>query len=106
MPIIFNIIFIFILFGLNAVFAMYEIAMVSARKVRLEQRVAEGKKGAAYALELLKDPNQEYLSAIQIMITMIDTLAGGIGGAVISQPLAEIMKQVTWLAPIAETFAL
>lgn len=106
MPIIFNIILIFILFGLNAVFAMYEIAMVSARKVRLEQRVAEGKKGAAYALELLKDPNQEYLSAIQIMITMIDTLAGGIGGAVISQPLAEIMKQVTWLAPIAETFAL
>ena len=106
MPIIFNIILIFILFGLNAVFAMYEIAMVSARKVRLEQRVAEGKKGAAYALELLKDPNQEYLSAIQIMITMIDTLAGGIGGAVISQPLAELMKQVTWLAPIAETFAL
>lgn len=106
MPVIFNIIFIFILFGLNAIFAMYEIAMVSARKVRLEQRVAEGKKGAAYALELLKDPNQEYLSAIQIMITMIDTLAGGIGGAVISQPLAELMKKVSWLSPVADTLAL
>ncbi len=106
MPIIFNIILIFILFGLNAVFAMYEIAMVSSRKIRLEQRVAEGKKGAAYALELLKDPDQEYLSAIQIMITLIDTLAGGIGGAVISQPLAELMKKVNWLAPIADTFAL
>lgn len=106
MPLIFNIILIFVLFGLNAVFAMYEIAMVSARKIRLEQRVAEGKKGAAYALELLKDPDQEYLSAIQIMITMIDTLAGGIGGAVISQPLAELMKKVSWLAPVADTFAL
>ena len=106
MPIIFNILLIFILFGLNAVFAMYEIAMVSSRKIRLEQRVAEGKKGAAQALEMLKDPNQEYLSAIQIMITMIDTLAGGIGGAVISQPLAEVMKQVKWLAPVADTLAL
>jgi len=85
---------------------MYEIAMVSSRKIRLEQRVAEGKKGAAQALEMLKDPNQEYLSAIQIMITMIDTLAGGIGGAVISQPLAEVMKQVKWLAPVADTLAL
>lgn len=106
MPIIFNILLIFILFGLNAVFAMYEIAMVSSRKTRLEQRVAEGKKGAAYALELLKDPDQEYLSAIQIMITMIDTLAGGIGGAVISQPLAELMKKVSWLSPVADTLAL
>jgi len=40
------------------------------------------------------------------MITMIDTLAGGIGGAVISQPLAEVMKQVKWLAPVADTLAL
>ncbi len=36
------------------------------------------------ALELLKDPNQQYLSTIQIKITMIDTLAGGIGGAMLA----------------------
>ena len=106
MPILVNIILVFVLFLLNAVFAMYEIAMVSSRKTRLEQRVAEGKKGAAQALELLRDPDQEYLSAIQIMITMIDTLAGGIGGAVISRPLAEVMKQVKWLTPFADTLAL
>lgn len=106
MPILVNIILVFVLFLLNAVFAMYEIAMVSSRKTRLEQRVAEGKRGAAQALELLRDPDQEYLSAIQIMITMIDTLAGGIGGAVISRPLAEVMKQVKWLTPFADTLAL
>ena len=106
MPIFVNIFFVFFLFFWNAVFAMYEIAMVSARKGRLEQRVAEGKKGAAYALELLKDPNQEYLSAIQIMITMIDTLAGAIGGAAIAGPFAEILKKVKWLVPVADTLSL
>ncbi len=87
-------------------FAMYEIAMVSARKSDWSNVLLKVKKRRSLRFGITKDPNQEYLSAIQIMITMIDTLAGGIGGAVISQPLAEIMKQVTWLAPIAETFAL
>jgi putative hemolysin len=40
------------------------------------------------------------------MITMIDTLAGGMGGAQLSRPLAEVLKQVTWLAPFAETVSL
>jgi putative hemolysin len=57
MPIYVNILIIFVLFFFNAIFAMYEIAMVAARKTRLEQRVDEGSKGAADALELLKDPN-------------------------------------------------
>lgn len=94
MPVYVNIIIIFCLFFINAIFAMYEIAMVSSRKTRLEQRVDDGLKGATDALELAKDPDQEYLSAIQIMITLIDTLAGSIGGAMIADPLA------AWLAPI------
>jgi len=85
---------------------MYEIAMVSSKKTRLVARAEDGQKGASVAMELLQDPDQQYLSAIQIMITMIDTLAGGIGGAQLSRPLAEVFKQVTWLAPFAETVSL
>ena len=106
MPIYFNILIILVLFFFNAIFAMYEIAMVAARKTRLEQRVVEGSKGAAIALELLKDPNQQYLSTVQIMITLIDTLAGGIGGASLSIPLAAQLRKIPWMAAQAEIIAL
>jgi len=106
MPVYINILIIFILFFFNAIFAMYEIAMVAARQTRLEQRVEDGSQGAADALELLADPNQQYLSTVQIMITLIDTLAGGIGGALLSRPLAEVMKDIAWLAPYADTVSL
>jgi len=106
MPVYANILIIAVLFYFNGVFAKYEIAMVSARKTRLQQRSDDGNRGAADALELLKDPNQQYLSTIQIMITMIDTLAGGIGGAMLADPLAEVLHKVSWLAPAADTVAL
>jgi len=78
--------------------------MVSSKKTRLVARAEDGQKGASVAMELLQDPDQQYLSAIQIMITMIDTLAGGIGGAQLSRPLAEVFKHR--LAPFAETVSL
>ncbi len=106
MPVYVNIIIIFVLFFFNAIFAMYEIAMVAAREARLEQKVEEGSKGAADTLFLLKDPNQQYLSTVQIMITMIDTLAGGIGGANLAGPLADVMRNISWLAPQADLIAL
>ncbi|MBW6466426.1 MAG: hemolysin family protein [Brevefilum sp.] len=106
MPIYFNIIIIFVLFFFNAIFAMYEIAMVAAKKMRLQQRADDGVKGAAAALDLLKDPNQPYLSTVQIMITLIDTLAGGIGGASLASPLAEQVSKVVWLADYAGILSL
>jgi putative hemolysin len=101
-----NILIILVLFFFNAIFAMYEIAMVAARKTRLEKRVEEGSKGAADALFLLSDPNQQYLSTVQIMITMIDTLAGGIGGAALSGPVAEQLGKIPVIAPQADLIAL
>jgi len=106
MSVLINILIILVLFFFNAIFAMYEIAMVAARTTRLEQRVDAGSKGAKDALELLKDPNQQYLSTVQIMITMIDTLAGGIGGASLAGPLATQLGKITWLAPQADLIAL
>jgi putative hemolysin len=106
MPVYVNILIILVLFFFNAIFAMYEIAMVAARETRLEQRVDEGSQGARDALFLLADPNQQYLSTVQIMITLIDTLAGGIGGALLARPLAELLNNVSWMVPYADTVAL
>jgi len=106
MPWYVNILIIAVLFYFNGIFAMYEIAMVSAKRTRLQQRKEDGNQGAAAALELLEDPNQRYLSAIQVMITLIDTLAGGIGGANLSEPLADVMRTVPWLAGGADLLAL
>lgn len=80
--------------------------MVAARKTRLEKSVEEGSKGAADALFLLSDPNQQYLSTVQIMITMIDTLAGGIGGASLAGPLAELLVRVPLISAQADLIAL
>jgi len=106
MSVLINVLIILVLFFFNAIFAMYEIAMVAARKTRLEQRVDEGSQGAADALKLLSDPNQQYLSTVQIMITMIDTLAGGIGGASLAGPLAVQLQKISWLSSQAEIIAL
>ena len=57
-------------------------------------------------LTLLADPNQQYLSTVQIMITLIDTLAGGIGGATLANPLAQQLAKISWLAPQADLIAL
>ena len=106
MPVYINILIIAVLFYFHGIFAMYEIAMVSARKIRLQQRSEDGNRGASDSLELLKDPNQQYLSTIQIMITMIDTLAGSIGGAMLASPVADLLRKIDWLAPAADTVAL
>jgi len=106
MSVLINILIILILFFFNAIFAMYEIAMIAARKTRLEQRVDEGSRGAADALELLSDPNQQYLSTVQIMITTIDTLAGGIGGASLAGPLSVQLQKIPFLSNYADTIAL
>lgn len=105
MPIYFNIIFVFILILLNAIFAMFEIAMVSSRKMRLVQRSAEGEPGAAQAVELHNEPNQ-FLSTVQIAITLINAFSGAIGGAILAKPIALVLQNVAWLAPYADVIAL
>ena len=79
------------LFGLillNGLFAMSEIALVTARKGRLSKLAAEGDQGAAVALKLGEDPTR-FLSAIQIGITSIGLLNGIVGESVLAKPLAD-----------------
>jgi len=80
MQTLFEILIIFLLLILNGVFSMTELAMVSARKVRLQQRAEDGESAARHALELAENPNR-LLSTIQIGITLISVLTGALGGA-------------------------
>jgi len=96
---------IFLLILANGVFAMSEIAVVAARKVRLQQRADEGDERASAALALAHDPNK-FLSTVQFGITLVGVLAGAYGGARLAEPLAEPIARVTLLAPYAEGIAL
>lgn len=77
----------------NGLFSMTEIAIVSARRSRLEQLAASGDHGATEALKLLDDPNR-FLSTVQVGITLIGTLAGVVGGARFATPVAEMLQTI------------
>lgn len=86
--IIFEIVIILLLILLNGVLAMSELALVSSRKIKLQKMEQEGYKSAKTVIELINDPNQ-FLSTIQIGITLVGILAGAFGGATIAGPLSE-----------------
>ncbi len=100
-----EVILIFLLIILNGVFAMAELALVSARKVRLQQRADDGDRGARAAIELAEDPNR-LLSTVQVGITLVGILVGAVGGATVAERLAEQLNDVPWLADIASGLAL
>lgn len=89
----------------NGVFAMSEIAIVSARRARLQQWASAGNIKARVALELANAPNQ-FLSTIQIGITLTGILAGAYGGATIARELAARLEDVAFLAPYRHIIAL
>lgn len=78
---------LFALIVLNGLFAMSEIALVTARKARLQKLTDEGDKGAAAAIALGEDPTR-FMSTIQIGITSIGVLNGIVGEAALATPLA------------------
>lgn len=90
---------------LNGVFAMSEIALVSSRRGRLLQLVADGQHGAARALELSADPTR-FLSTVQVGITSIGILSGAVGESAIADPLRAAFEAVPPLAPHAQGLAL
>ncbi|HEX3050508.1 MAG TPA: hemolysin family protein [Aggregatilineaceae bacterium] len=87
---------------LNSVFALAEMAVVSARRARLLERANEGEKGAQAALELVEEPDQ-FLSTVQVGITLVGILAGAFGGATLSEVLGQQLN--AWIAPYGETAA-
>ena len=76
---------------LNGVFAMSEIALIAARKSRLQRLAEEGDHSAAVAIRLGEEPTQ-FLSTIQIGITAIGILNGIVGEAALAGPLASLLQ--------------
>lgn len=97
----FEVIFIVLLLLANGVFAMSELAIVSARKPRLRQMCNNGDTKACAALELATSPDR-FLSTIQIGITLVGILAGAFGGATIAEHLGGQISRVPALAPYGE----
>ncbi|MBS0610304.1 MAG: HlyC/CorC family transporter [Comamonadaceae bacterium] len=79
---------LFALILLNGVFAMSELALVSARKTRLQKLIDEGDSGAIAAAKLGEDPTR-FLSTIQIGITSIGVLNGIVGESALAKPFGD-----------------
>ena len=100
-----EIIIIILLIVLNGIFAMAEIAIVSARKSRLKHLANEGSKNAQSALVLANNPNR-FLSTVQVGITLIGILAGAFAGETIIDPLSEQLSRTPFLDPYSDVIAL
>jgi putative hemolysin len=96
---------ILILLIANGVFSGSEIAVVSSRKVRLEQLADRGNRKARKALKLANSPN-DFLSTVQVGITLIGILSGALGGATIAQRLKPLLDEVPALRGSSELLSL
>lgn len=73
---------------LNGIFAMSELAIVSARTARLRMAAEKGSKSAVVAMRLAAEPGK-FLSTVQIGITLIGVIAGAVSGATLGEPVGE-----------------
>ena len=85
---------------LSGFFSLSEMAIVSSRKARLRHEAEKGKKNYRLALETAESPSR-FLSTIQVVITLIGTLAGAFGGATVARGLEGAIKGVPFLAATA-----
>lgn len=85
---------LFALIVLNGLFAMSELALVSARRARLLKLIDEGDSGAIAAAKLGEDPTR-FLSTIQIGITSIGVLNGIVGESALAKPFGEWLTDAT-----------
>jgi putative hemolysin len=90
------------LVALNGVFSMSELAVVSARKPRLEAMARRDHRGAQAALDLAADPSR-FLSSVQIGITLIGIIAGAYSGASLGHPTAQRLEALGMGHELAET---
>jgi putative hemolysin len=95
---------LFALIILNGVFAMSEIALVTARRGQLQNMAQNGDSGAAAAIELGEDPNR-FLSTIQIGITFIGIMNGIIGEAALARPFTAWIESLGVAKPISDYLA-
>lgn len=93
-----------VLIIINGLFVMTEIALVSARKARLETMAKKGDIKAKVALDLAENP-EKFLSTVQIFITLIAILTGVYSGERFSGYVQPYIEKITFLKPYADTIA-
>ena len=89
---------------LNGLFSMAEIALVSARKARLEAQANKGDKKAAEALKLAEQPDT-FLSTVQIGITLIGILTGIYSGDKLTGSIVAFLSQFPVIEPYSKDLA-
>lgn len=92
---ILEIIIIIVLIILTGYLSMAELAVVSVRKGKMQKYLDEGNERAQIVLDLLEDPN-EFLSTVQIGISLIGVLTGAFGGVTLSEPLSKLISFVPY----------
>ena len=102
-----EILLIIVLVVINGYFAAAEIALISARRSRLQQLSEDGKRGATVALKLLEDPTR-FLATIQTAITLVGMLASATAAIALATPLKDWFISLGWgpLSSIASGLAL
>jgi putative hemolysin len=100
-----DLLIILLLVGLNGVFAMSELAIVSSRLPRLRAMAEAGRPGARAALDLAEDPGR-FLSTVQIGITLIGIVAGAFSGAALGDDVAAWFVSLGMPMLLAETLGI
>ncbi len=88
----------------NAVCSLAEIAIVGARKTKLQELIDEGNKSAVYALRLAEE-KEELFATIQVGITTVSIITGMFSGASLAGPLADQLEKIPFLVPYARTIS-
>ena len=95
-----EIIIIIVLIILTGYLSMAELAVVSVRKAKIQKYLEEGNQNAQIVFDLLEDPN-EFLSTVQIGISLIGVLTGAFGGVTLAEPLSKLISFVPYNEPIS-----
>lgn len=99
-----DLLIVLLLIFLSGLFVMSEMAIVSVRKVRLQQLANQGSTNARVALDLANAPNQ-FLPTVQIGITLLAILSGAFGETTVSKRLEPLLRLIPSLAPYAQAIA-
>src|ERR1700690_4091971 len=100
-----EILVILLLIAVNGLFAMRELALVSARRARLAVMEKKSVPGAARARQLADDPHL-FLPTVQVGITLVSVLTGVFGGANVAGHLKEWLETFPEIAPFADSLSL
>jgi putative hemolysin len=96
---------IFVLVCCNGLLAMSELAVISSRRSRLQELVKRRQRGARIAMRLLESPT-DFLSTVQVGITMIGATAAAFSGATLAEELGVWLDGWPWIAPYGQPAAL